>query len=153
MLAHDDFRTVAHSTRWLSDHAGELLASPGPRREVEVLGRWYRVPRFDDSIGRSSDDGDGAAVLTESGPARRRAAATTTRRTGDGLVKAPMQGTVTTVDVGVGDTVTATTRVVALEAMKMENALFAGIDGVVAAVHVTVGANVAPGTLLVEVRS
>jgi acetyl-CoA/propionyl-CoA carboxylase biotin carboxyl carrier protein len=158
VLAHDDFRTVAHSTRWLSEHAGELLASPGPPREVEVLGRWYRIPRFDDSIGSSSDDGGGggggggAAVLTESGPARGRAAAATTRRTGDGLVKAPMQGTVTTVDVRVGDTVTATTRVVALEAMKMENALFAGIDGVVAAVHVTVGANVAPGTLLVEVR-
>ena len=34
----------------------------------------------------------------------------------------------------------------------MENALIAGVDGVVTAVHVTVGANVAPGTLLVEVR-
>ena len=50
-----------------------------------------------------------------------------------------MQGTVTTIDVGVGDTVTADTRVIALEAMKMENALTAGVDGVVTAVHVTVG--------------
>ena len=57
----------------------------------------------------------------------------------------------TTVDVEVGDVVTADTRVVALEAMKMENALIAGVDGVVTAVHVAVGANVAPGTLLVEV--
>ena len=63
-----------------------------------------------------------------------------------------MQGTVTTVDVDVGDTVTADTRVIALEAMKMENALIAGVDGVVTAVHVTVGANVSPGTLLIEVR-
>ena len=53
------------------------------------------------------------------------------------------------VDVEVGDTVTADTRVSHLEAMKMENALLAGIDGVVTAVHVAVGANVAPGTLLV----
>jgi biotin carboxyl carrier protein len=37
--------------------------------------------------------------------------------------------------------------------MKMESALTAGIDGVVTAVHVTVGANVGPGTLLVEVLS
>ena len=64
---------------------------------------------------------------------------------------APMQGTVTTIDVDVGDTVTADTRVIALEAMKMENALTAGVDGVVTAVHVTVGTNVGPGTLLVEV--
>ena len=62
-----------------------------------------------------------------------------------------MQGTVTMVDVEVGDAVSASTRVVALEAMKMENALLAGIDGVVTAVHVSVGSNVAPGTLLVEV--
>jgi biotin carboxyl carrier protein len=62
-----------------------------------------------------------------------------------------MQGTVTMVDVEVGDIVSASTRVVALEAMKMENALLAGVDGFVTAVHVTVGANVAPGTLLVEV--
>ena len=55
------------------------------------------------------------------------------------------------VDVVVGDSVSASSRVVALEAMKMENALLAGVDGVVTAVHVTVGANVAPGTLLVEV--
>ena len=62
-----------------------------------------------------------------------------------------MQGTVTTIDVAVGDPVTADSRVIALEAMKMENALRAGVDGVVTAVHVTIGANVAPGTLLVEV--
>jgi biotin carboxyl carrier protein len=63
-----------------------------------------------------------------------------------------MQGTVTAVDVRVGDAVTAATRVIALEAMKMENALLAGVDGVVTAVHVTVGASVAPGTVLVEVE-
>ena len=64
-----------------------------------------------------------------------------------------MQGTVTKIEVGVGDRVTADTRVIAMEAMKMENALLAGIDGVVTAVHVTVGANVAAGTLLVEVEA
>ena len=63
-----------------------------------------------------------------------------------------MQGTVRSVDVAVGDEVTAHTRVAVLEAMKMENNLLAGIDGVVNAVHVGAGDNVAPGTLLVEVR-
>ena len=64
-----------------------------------------------------------------------------------------MQGTVRSVDVAVGDEVTAHTRVAVLEAMKMENNLLAGIDGVVNAVHVGAGDNVAPGTLLVEVTA
>ena len=149
VLAHDDFRTVNHSTSWLADHVGTLALT---RDDVQVLGRWYRIPRFDDSAGGPTDDTSRNVLPSGGGPRRTRSASTSDRRAGDGRVTAPMQGTVTTVDVVVGDAVTADTRVIALEAMKMENALTAGIDGVVAAVHVEVGANVAPGTLLVEVR-
>jgi acetyl-CoA/propionyl-CoA carboxylase, biotin carboxylase, biotin carboxyl carrier protein len=146
VLAHDDFRTVEHSTSWLADHVGALSVAG----DVQVLGRWYRIPRFGDNPGGAASVDSGAAPST-GGPPRTRSAAASDRRAGDGRVTAPMQGTVTTVDVDVGDTVTADTRVIALEAMKMENALIAGVDGVVTAVHVTVGANVGPGTLLVEV--
>ena len=45
VLAHDDFRTVSHSTSWLADHADDVLATG----DVQVLGRWYRIPRFDDA--------------------------------------------------------------------------------------------------------
>jgi acetyl-CoA/propionyl-CoA carboxylase biotin carboxyl carrier protein len=152
VLAHADFRDVAHSTRWLGDHGGELLGRRGPPPEVEVLGRWYRIPRFSDADGRADiDPGGPHDVAAAGGPPSRARPAVAGRRTGDGRVTAPMQGTVTVVDVDVGDAVSATTRVVALEAMKMENALLAGIDGVVTAVHASVGANVAPGTLLIEV--
>jgi biotin carboxyl carrier protein len=151
VLAHDDFRTVAHSTRWLGEHGSELLRPPGPPLDVEVLGRWYRIPRFADTDELQGAAGDPAGVTPVGGPPSRGRAAAAGRRGGDGRVTAPMQGTVTMVDVKVGDTVSAATRVVALEAMKMENALLAGVDGVVTAVHVAVGANVAPGTLLVEV--
>ena len=146
VLAHDDFRTVSHSTSWLADHADDVLATG----DVQVLGRWYRIPRFDDA--GAGADGEAPPPAPGGGPARARAASGTNRRAGDGRVTAPMQGTVTTVDVEVGDAVSADTRVIALEAMKMENALIAGVDGVVTAVHVTVGTNVSPGTLLVEVR-
>ena len=150
VLAHDDFRTVSHSTSWLSDHADALSATPTAptANEVRVVGRWYRIPRFPDVGGTVAADG---IAPTNGGPARARAVPNSTRRAGDGHVTAPMQGTVTAVDVAVGDPVTAETRVIALEAMKMENSLVAGIDGTVTAVHVSVGANVAPGTLLVEV--
>jgi biotin carboxyl carrier protein len=149
VLGHDDFKSVRHSTSWLVDNIDALSVAG----DVRVLGRWYRIPRFEDSPGGAAHDGSRAASQsTASGPPRVRSGATDDRRTGDGRVTAPMQGTVTTIDVGVGDTVTADTRVIALEAMKMENALTAGVDGVVTAVYVEVGANVAPGTLLVEVR-
>jgi biotin carboxyl carrier protein len=67
------------------------------------------------------------------------------------MIVAPMQGTVTAIDVVVGDAVTADVRVLVLEAMKMENNVLAGVDGIVRAVHAAAGATVAPGTLLVEV--
>jgi len=149
VLAHDDFRTVNHSTSWLADHVKTLEVTGD---DVRVLGRWYRIPRFDDTASGMAAEPQGTNGARGGGPPRTRSAATSDRRAGDGRVTAPMQGTVTTVDVVVGDAVTTDTRVIALEAMKMENALTAGIDGVVAAVHVEVGANVAPGTLLVEVR-
>ena len=49
VLAHDDFRTVSHSTSWLADHVGD--AGRVDRDDVQVLGRWYRIPRFDDTAG------------------------------------------------------------------------------------------------------
>jgi acetyl-CoA/propionyl-CoA carboxylase biotin carboxyl carrier protein len=153
VLAHDDFRTVAHSTRWLAENGKRLLRPVGPQPEVEVLGRWFRVPRFGDGDEAEARAGDPPGVTSTGGPPSRAGATAAGRRSGDGRVTAPMQGTVTMVDVEVGDAVSAVTRVVALEAMKMENALLAGVDGVVTAVHVAVGANVAPGTLLVEVRT
>ncbi len=110
MLAHDDFRTVAHSTRWLGDHGKDAARAPvGPPPEVEVLGRWYRIPRFsDDRCGGATrrqrwrrDPDRRSAVAGASGSGAAAAA-------GDGRVTAPMQGTVTMVDVVVGDSVSAT---------------------------------------------
>lgn len=64
--------------------------------------------------------------------------------TGGYQVKAPLPGTVLSVAVKVGDAVKASDTVAVLEAMKMENAIHAGRDGVVAAV------NANPGDALLE---
>jgi acetyl-CoA/propionyl-CoA/long-chain acyl-CoA carboxylase, biotin carboxylase, biotin carboxyl carrier protein len=167
ILAHDDFRDVRHSTRWLGERGGELFpAAPiadvvepadrpepaaGDRSDVEVLGRWYRIPRFlgDPADGGRTDPPPVGGGASSRRPTRR--GASRGARRGTGMIVAPMQGTVTAIDVVVGDAVTADVRVLVLEAMKMENNVLAGVDGVVRAVHAAAGATVAPGTLLVEV--
>ncbi|MDE7452220.1 MAG: acetyl-CoA carboxylase biotin carboxyl carrier protein subunit, partial [Paramuribaculum sp.] len=64
--------------------------------------------------------------------------------TGGYQVKAPLPGTVLSISVKVGDSVKASDTVAILEAMKMENAIHAGRDGVVEAI------NANPGDALLE---
>jgi biotin carboxyl carrier protein len=63
-----------------------------------------------------------------------------------------MPGTVIRVLVEPGATVEARQPLVVLEAMKMETPVLAPYDGRVRAVHVTEGARVAGGALLVELE-
>jgi len=72
---------------------------------------------------------------------------------GDGIVTSPMPGRVLKVLVQEGDAVTAGTPLVVVEAMKMENELFAERDGNVAKVFVTPGTNVEGGAKLIEIRA
>jgi len=66
-------------------------------------------------------------------------------------VAAPMPGTITDVRVKVGDRVEPRTVVMMLEAMKMENEIFAGRAGVVSQIAVDKGASVNTGDLLISV--
>lgn len=67
-------------------------------------------------------------------------------------VKAPLPGTVISVSVKPGDTVKASDTVVILEAMKMENAIHAGVDGKVGSVLVNAGDAVLEGTPLITIE-
>ncbi len=69
-----------------------------------------------------------------------------------GSTKSPLPGTVLSVNVTVGQTVKASDVALVLEAMKMENNINCGRDGVVKAVYVQKGDNVLEGAdlLLVE---
>lgn len=66
-------------------------------------------------------------------------------------VTAPMPGSILDVKVKVGDTVDENTVVVLLEAMKMENEVFATAAGKVVAVNVAKGATVNSGDCLVVI--
>jgi biotin carboxyl carrier protein len=67
-------------------------------------------------------------------------------------VRAPMPGLVLKVEVGQGDEVHHGSGLVVLEAMKMENEIFATGEGVVAAVHVVEGQPVTKGQLLITLE-
>jgi len=67
-------------------------------------------------------------------------------------VKAPLQGTILSVDVAAGDQVKAGDILVVIEAMKMENEIVAPHDGEIAKVHTSKGVVVSSGDLLVTFK-
>jgi acetyl-CoA carboxylase carboxyltransferase component len=70
---------------------------------------------------------------------------------GSTVVAAPMQGTVVSIDVNVGDKVRAGQSLVVIESMKMEHVVTSEQAGVVAGIPVAVGETVLPGVPLVIV--
>lgn len=70
---------------------------------------------------------------------------------GGTAVKAPLPGTVLDINVTIGQEVKAADTVVTLEAMKMENAIKAGVDGKVASISVAKGDAVLEGAVLVTI--
>ncbi|MEM7519638.1 MAG: biotin carboxylase N-terminal domain-containing protein [Pseudomonadota bacterium] len=68
------------------------------------------------------------------------------------VIEAPMPGLVRAMDVRAGQPVTKGQRLAVLEAMKMEHALLAGRDGVVAEVLAETGAQVEAGAALVRLE-
>jgi len=71
----------------------------------------------------------------------------------DGDIVAPMPGKVTAVDVAAGDKVTKGQRLLTLEAMKMEHALTAPFDGVVAELHAKAGQQVQVDAVLAKIEA
>ncbi len=71
----------------------------------------------------------------------------------DGTVIAPMPGTVISIAVTDGDTVSKGQTLLILEAMKMENEIMAPCDGTVQEVKISQGTSVNAGDILVVVTS
>ncbi len=69
-----------------------------------------------------------------------------------GTLDAPMPGTVLKVHVTAGDTVTENQILIVVEAMKMEHAVRAPKDGIVARICFEEGASVSQGDILVEME-
>ncbi|GET28273.1 biotin/lipoyl-containing protein [Prolixibacter sp. SD074] len=66
-------------------------------------------------------------------------------------IKAPLPGTILSIAVKEGDTVTKGQTLMVMEAMKMENLIMAEADGTVAALKVSAGQSVLQDDVLVEI--
>lgn len=67
-------------------------------------------------------------------------------------VKSPMPGTILDIKVNVGAKVKKGQLIIVLEAMKMENEIFAPIDGVVAQINVSKGSTVSTNDIMMAIQ-
>ena len=159
ILEAEKFQANTHSTNWVEngldltgvnyEGAPTSVEDDQPlvpkQVPVEVNGQKYDVKLWvPETVG-------GAAA-----PARKKRSAAASSGGGgggNGVIEAPMQGTIVGVKVAVGDTVSAGDDLVVLEAMKMENAITADIDGTIAEVAVAEGDSVGSGDLLVRITA
>ncbi len=145
-----DFRAMMISTNWLErSFTIQDEEPPLGRDEVEVVGRYYRIPYFSEHATTVTPSGPAAPEASAASVASRPSAGRRSKQEAfDGTIKSKMQGTIVKVGVTPGDGVTAGQQLFVLEAMKMENPIVAPADGTVAEVPVAVGQSVPPGAVL-----
>jgi glutaconyl-CoA/methylmalonyl-CoA decarboxylase subunit gamma len=118
--------------------------------EVEVNGFVYEV-QFDRSIPSTKTP---TLVRSASIPSTSQSPTKTSppdAPKGAGFIKSPLPGVILDVFVKVGDTVRFGDKLIALEAMKMENVINSDKDGQIVAIKVAKGSNVMEGDILLEI--
>jgi acetyl-CoA/propionyl-CoA carboxylase, biotin carboxylase, biotin carboxyl carrier protein len=155
VLSHPDFVAGRHHTRWMEDEvvlsptdppAGETLPEDEDiaRRDltVEVGGRRFSVSYWAPEPAAGPGTRRRAPKLERSEPAA----------SADGVISAPMQGTIVKVLVKAGDHLDAGAPVCVLEAMKMENQVTTPNGGTVIDLRVEPGDKVNLGQTIAIVR-
>ncbi len=157
VLAHADFVDNRHHTKWMETDMTLHRTEPNPgatlpqdealaRRSmtVEIGGRRFEVAFWAPEAAAAPIGAvrRRAPKLERSGPAA----------PSDGMITAPMQGTIVKVSVKAGDMVEAGQPICVLEAMKMENEVRAPAAGAVVELRVRAGDTVAAGDLIAVVK-
>jgi len=149
LLDHPDFQQQRIHTTFVDEQIVELAA---PRKDEES-----RLPATEitgHSAGAKVDTVDPLAVLAygKRGPSASPAAASSALIADPGAVLAPMQSTVVSFEIAVGDTVRKGQDVAVLNAMKMEHVLKAPVAGVVRRLNAAPGDTVVAEQLLVLIE-
>ena len=131
-------------------HAVSAARLAGDALELRIDGQGRRMTAFFDGDRLELHDGHRRLPLRLLPPASR---AGTAGGGGDGRVRAPMPGRIVLVRVAAGDAVTAGTELLVMEAMKMELAVKAPCDGVVAELRAVAGEFVEADAVLARVAA
>ncbi|MDP7545695.1 MAG: biotin/lipoyl-containing protein, partial [Alphaproteobacteria bacterium] len=150
LLCHEEFQAGHLHTQFIEAHLDELLDD----REHQRL---FMAPANDDPadgglVGVKVDASDPLAVLAHGKSETEQAGAAPvdglTGPDGTVAIPAPMQGTIVSIDVAVGDDVYPGRQVLIMEAMKMQHVIEAEISGVLRHLPVAPGDTVFEGHAL-----
>ena len=156
VLDHEDFLAGRHHTKWMEESVSLEGSVPDsapavPSEEqltkrditVEIGGRRFSVSYW------------APEAATAGGPSKRRPPQLSTSGTSgaaDGVIIAPMQGTIVKVHVTAGESVQKGEPICVLEAMKMENEVTAPNSGEVVDLRIEPGDTVAAGQVIAIVK-
>ena len=145
VLDHDDFAAGRVYTRWVDEHLAQLAAprSDMPQRFVQTPAPNGREGDAGGFAGARVDTSDPLALFDHDARVKSEQTATPeapsiTAPDGTGGLSSPIQGTIVSLDVAVGDEVRNGQQVAVVEAMKMEHVIAADRDGIVR--EITMGA-------------
>jgi len=157
ILRHPDFVAGRVHTRWLDENVAELAAA-----DEAAVSRYAALTHKPGpgAVGARVDTRDPLALFRHDAEVKSARSATAEPEAepeavgpgGSFGVGAPIQGTLTAIDVAVGDTVRKGQQVAIVEAMKMEHVIAADRDGVVRAVTMSVGDVVREGYPIVFIE-
>ncbi len=155
VLDHEDFIDGRHHTKWMEEsvelNESDPSVSPAMPEEEEVTRRDLTVEvggrRFAVSYWAPAPPVGGQ-------PRRKRPKLESTGPSGspDGVVTAPMQGTIVKVHVGAGESIKTGEPICVLEAMKMENEVKSPASGEIVDLRVEPGDTVASGEVIAIVK-
>ena len=157
LLRHPDFAANRVYTHFVDDHLAELAGeAEGDHRQLffQQPGATAKEPERRALAGAKIDSSDPLAVLhhgksTDTGAmARAQEESADDTPAGTAAIRAPLQGTVVSIDVGEGDLVHKGQQLLVMEAMKMEHVVTATVSGRIRRFAVAKGDAVFEGHLL-----
>jgi acetyl-CoA carboxylase carboxyltransferase component/acetyl/propionyl-CoA carboxylase alpha subunit len=159
LLQHPDFAANRIDTHFVEDHIAELTSAHEiAHRRLYIEAEMPRPVAPNRRAGAKLDSTDPLAVLEHGksggGAPDSRAIDATARSENTVAVNAPIQGTIVSVDIRVGEAVRRGQQLLVMEAMKMEHVIAAPVTGIVREITVAIGDTVFEGhpLALVEER-